>query len=56
MSLERFFISESFGPAGSRLKLEGPEAQHMLRVMRKKVGDEVTLFDGQGQEMRASIV
>ncbi|MFT7617948.1 MAG: 16S rRNA (uracil1498-N3)-methyltransferase, partial [Planctomycetota bacterium] len=42
--------------AGSRLKLEGPEAQHMLRVMRKKVGDEVTLFDGQGQEMRASIV
>lgn len=56
MSLDRFYVGETLTSKKTRLKLEGPEAQHMLRVMRKKVGDEVTLFDGAGAEVRASIV
>jgi 16S rRNA (uracil1498-N3)-methyltransferase len=35
--------------------LDGPEARHMLRVMRLSVGDEVRLFDGRGREGRFSI-
>jgi 16S rRNA (uracil1498-N3)-methyltransferase len=34
------------GPAS----LEGDEAQHLARVMRAEVGDEVVLFDGSGAE------
>ncbi|MDD4951860.1 MAG: 16S rRNA (uracil(1498)-N(3))-methyltransferase [Desulfovibrionaceae bacterium] len=30
--------------------LAGPEARHMLGVLRTAVGDEVRLFDGQGRE------
>lgn len=28
--------------------LDGPEAHHLLRVLRAKVGDSVQIFDGQG--------
>ena len=31
------------------------EARHLARVMRKKVGDEAALFDGEGVEYRARI-
>ncbi len=56
MSLERFYSDTPLGEVGENVKLSGTEAQHMLRVMRKTVDDEVTLFDGQGGEVRAIVV
>lgn len=41
---------------GDRVTIAGPEAHHLLHVMRAAVGDEITLFDGQGGEYRATIV
>jgi len=35
--------------------LEGQEAHHLLHVMRAKVGERVTLFDGSGAEFAAEI-
>lgn len=35
--------------------LTGSEAQHLARVMRKKIGDEADLFDGSGKEYHARI-
>lgn len=35
--------------------LTGQEAQHLIRVLRKKIGDEVLLFDGSGREYRSII-
>jgi 16S rRNA (uracil1498-N3)-methyltransferase len=36
--------------------LDGPEAHHLLHVLRAAPGQEVTLFDGSGWEFRAEIV
>ena len=36
-------------------ELSGDEAHHLTRVMRRKCGDIVTLFDGNGHEFRAEI-
>jgi 16S rRNA (uracil1498-N3)-methyltransferase len=41
--------------AGDRATLAGPEAHHLLHVMRGSVGDRVTLFDGSGAEFAAEI-
>jgi 16S rRNA (uracil1498-N3)-methyltransferase len=35
--------------------LEGPEAHHLLHVMRAKQGDQVELFDGTGWEFMATL-
>lgn len=35
--------------------LTGPEAHHLLHVMRAKPGDEVVLFDGTGDEFTAEV-
>lgn len=35
--------------------LTGAEAQHLTRVMRKRVGDEATLFAGDGRALRCEI-
>ena len=35
--------------------LAGPEAHHLLHVLRAKLGDVVTLFDGSGQEFTARV-
>ncbi len=43
------------GGENSTLTLEGPEVKH-LHVLRIKVGDEVTAFDGLGLEYRARIL
>ncbi len=50
---ERFYSRQplGIGPAS----LDGDEAQHLARVMRAKVGDEVALFDGSGAEFIARI-
>jgi 16S rRNA (uracil1498-N3)-methyltransferase len=50
---ERFY-SES--PVNSdRVILSGQEAHHLAHVMRAKVGDRVTLFDGSGFEFDAQV-
>jgi len=36
-------------------QLTGPEAEHLIRVLRGQVGDAVTLFDGSGAEFSARI-
>jgi 16S rRNA (uracil1498-N3)-methyltransferase len=50
---ERFYSREPLviGP----VSLDGDEAQHLARVMRAKVGDDVVLFDGGGAEFVAKI-
>jgi 16S rRNA (uracil1498-N3)-methyltransferase len=50
---ERFFVE---GPIdASRVTLSGPEAHHLIHVMRAHVGDRVVLFDGSGKEYEASV-
>ncbi len=50
---ERFFSSQPI--AGERATLDGPEAHHLLHVMRARVGERVVLFDGSGAEFDAVI-
>jgi len=50
---ERFFITTQ--PTGDRAILEGDEARHLTRVLRAKVGDTVSLFDGRGHEWPARV-
>lgn len=41
--------------SGDRFHLEGPEAHHVVRVLRRKVGDEILLFDGVRRRCRGVI-
>ena len=50
---QRFFIETPI--TADICQLTGAEAQHLTRVMRAQVGDEVTLFDGSGAEFSARI-
>lgn len=50
---ERFFSTRAI--SGDRVVLDGPEAHHLLHVMRAGVGQEVTVFDGSGAEFRAVV-
>jgi 16S rRNA (uracil1498-N3)-methyltransferase len=50
---ERFFSPHPI-TAGCMM-LDGPEAHHLIHVMRASVGDEVTLFDDSGFEFRATV-
>jgi 16S rRNA (uracil1498-N3)-methyltransferase len=50
---DRFFSPQPI--TGERVTLDGPEAHHLLHVMRAKVGERVTLFDGSGAEFDAEI-
>src|SRR3954466_10304744 len=43
---QRFYSSQPI--LGDHVTLHGPEAHHLLHVMRASPGDEVTLFDGSG--------
>lgn len=36
--------------------LEGTEAHHLIHVMRLGIGDEVTLFNGDGKQYRAVVI
>ena len=47
--MPRFFVPKEFVKAGS-IYITGPEAHHILDVMRLKVSDEVVVFDGTGRE------
>ncbi|MBI5756927.1 MAG: 16S rRNA (uracil(1498)-N(3))-methyltransferase [Planctomycetales bacterium] len=44
--MHRFFAPTSF--ASDTAELTGPEAHHLLHVLRLGVGDDVELFDGRG--------
>ena len=50
---ERFFSDKPI--SGERLTLDGPEAHHLLHVMRAAKGQRVTLFDDTGGEFEAVI-
>jgi 16S rRNA (uracil1498-N3)-methyltransferase len=50
---DRFYSAEPI--TTERVTLDGPEAHHLLHVMRAAVGDEVTLFDNLGAEFPAVI-
>jgi 16S rRNA (uracil1498-N3)-methyltransferase len=50
---ERFFSSRRID--SDRATLDGPEAHHLLHVMRADVGDHITLFDGSGAEFDATV-
>jgi 16S rRNA (uracil1498-N3)-methyltransferase len=50
---DRYFSERPI--ASDRAVLEGPEAHHLLHVMRAKRGDEVVLFDGSGAEFAARV-
>jgi 16S rRNA (uracil1498-N3)-methyltransferase len=41
--------------AGTRITLEGGAARHLTRVLRLRVGEALTLFNGSGGEYAASI-
>ncbi len=50
----RFYSSASID--GSYAVLDGPEAHHLLHVMRLTAGAEVVLFDGSGCEFTARVL
>jgi 16S rRNA (uracil1498-N3)-methyltransferase len=50
---ERFYSTTPI--IADRATLEGPEAHHMLHVMRAAIRDQVTLFDNSGAEFPAVI-
>jgi len=45
---ERFFLRAE--PHDATAILTGDEARHLTRVMRARIGDEVSVFDGAGRE------
>lgn len=49
----RFYLPQPLDSAS--IRLTGPEAHHLARVLRFAAGDEVILFDGRGEEARARI-
>jgi 16S rRNA (uracil1498-N3)-methyltransferase len=49
----RFFIPHPI--TTERVTLDGPEAHHLLNVMRAAAGEKITLFDGTGFEFAAMV-
>lgn len=54
MRLTRVFVDEHLA-IGQRLTVEGSAGNHIVRVLRSRVGDELTIFNGRGGEYGASI-
>ena len=53
----RFFVPpSSWEPAARDLVLDGAESKHAVTVLRLKVGDEVTVFDGAGRHAVGRLV
>lgn len=50
---DRYFVETPI--IGDRAQLTGDEAHHLLHVMRGKVGQPATLFDGSGAEFLARV-
>src|SRR5205814_298017 len=53
-SLARPFVDDDLA-IGQRLTVEGSAGNHIVRVLRSRVGDELTIFNGRGGEYGASI-
>lgn len=51
----RYYVAQ-IPMAGGLARLDGAEGVHATRVMRVKLDDTITLFDGRGHEATASIV
>ena len=54
MRLTRVYVDAALEP-GTRLRLEGSAAGHVTRVLRLRVGEALTLFNGRGGEYAASV-
>jgi 16S rRNA (uracil1498-N3)-methyltransferase len=54
MRLTRVFVDDDLA-VGQRLTVEGSAGNHIVRVLRSRVGDELTIFNGRGGEYGASI-
>jgi len=54
MRLTRVYVNTPL-EAGTRITLEGSAASHITRVLRLRVGADLTLFNGQGGEHAAQI-
>ena len=50
---DRYFVESPI--QADRATLVGPEAHHLLHVMRAGPGDAVVLFDGSGAEFDAIV-
>ncbi|EAQ82845.1 16S rRNA (uracil(1498)-N(3))-methyltransferase [Blastopirellula marina] len=50
----RFFLEAPI--TGDTVEIDGPEAHHLLHVMRAKIGAQVTLFDDSGAQFAAEII
>jgi 16S rRNA (uracil1498-N3)-methyltransferase len=50
---DRYFAETPI--SGDRALLAGPEAHHLVHVMRAGLGDRVVLFDGSGAEFTAEV-
>ena len=51
---DRFFTDSAF--VDDQITLADDQAHHLINVMRAKLGDEVVLFDGQGNEFQTRII
>ena len=51
--MDRFFLLPEQWDENPTLR--GGEAHHCLRVMRKQVGDNIVIFDGNGKEANTTI-
>ena len=54
MRLTRVFVDGDL-QAGQRLTVDGSAGNHVVRVLRSRVGDELTVFNGRGGEYGAAI-
>lgn len=52
--MHRFFAQPEYFAAGT-VELGADETRHLRDVLRLGVGDEVTVFDGEGHEVRAAV-
>ena len=56
MTRHRFYIEPTMNlQTGARIQLTGPEAEHLIRSLRKRSGDQVILFNGEGGEYTGRI-
>jgi 16S rRNA (uracil1498-N3)-methyltransferase len=51
---DRFYLDDDLQQESAQLT--GPEAHHLTHVLRKRVGDAVTVFDGRGRKATGEIV
>ncbi len=55
LAMARFFVRQPQIEKGI-LRVEGDEVKHILKVLRLKKGDEISVFDGSAKEYQGTIV